>query len=69
MATIVDDGIGREQVARMHAADSTRSQHQSRGTSITQSRLELLSQKTENRVRIEDLYHADGSAAGTKVEV
>lgn len=69
LATVVDDGVGRVQVAKMHAADSTRSQHQSRGTSITQSRLELLSESTEDRVEIEDLYHPDGKAAGTKVSV
>ena len=69
MATIVDDGIGREQVARIHAADTTRSQHPSRGTSITQSRLELLSGGEEERVSIEDLYHPDGQAAGTLVRV
>lgn len=69
LATILDDGVGREQVAKMHAVDSTRAQHQSRGTSITQSRLELLSESTEERVQIEDLYHPDGRAAGTKVSV
>lgn len=69
MATILDDGIGRAQAARMHAADATRRQHQSRGTSITQSRLELLSQNTEEQVCIEDLYHPDGTAAGTRVRV
>lgn len=69
IATIVDDGVGREQVARMHALDTTRSQHQSRGTSITQSRLELLSGTEEERVTIEDLYAQDGKAAGTKVRV
>lgn len=69
LATVTDDGVGREQVARMHAADSTRSQHQSRGTSITQSRLELLADSKEERVKIEDLYRADGSPAGTRVNV
>lgn len=69
VATVTDDGVGREQVARMHAADSTRSQHQSRGTSITQSRLELMAASKEERVKIIDLYHEDGSPAGTKVEV
>jgi hypothetical protein len=53
----------------MHAADATRDHHQSRGTSITQSRLELLSDSKEQRVLIEDLYHEDGKAAGTRVTV
>lgn len=69
VATITDDGVGREQVARMHASDSTRSQHQSRGTSITQSRLELLANSKEERVVIEDLYDAAGAPAGTRVIV
>lgn len=69
LAAVTDDGVGREQIAKMHAADSTRSQHQSRGTSITQSRLELLANSTEERVRIIDLHHPDGTAAGTRVEV
>lgn len=69
IATVTDDGIGREQVAIMHAADATRDHHQSRGTSITQSRLELLSDSKEQRVLIEDLYHEDGKAAGTRVTV
>jgi len=53
----------------MHAADSTRAQHQSRGTSITQSRLELLANSKEERVSIIDLHHPDGTPAGTRVEV
>lgn len=69
LAVISDDGVGREHIAKMQALDSTRSQHQSRGTSITQSRLELLADSGEERVTIEDLYKKDGKPAGTRVSV
>ncbi|MEM9528013.1 MAG: histidine kinase, partial [Bacteroidota bacterium] len=69
LATVTDDGIGREKVREMQAEDHTRPYHQSRGTHITQSRLELLTNDPDNRVLIEDLYYDDGRAAGTKVTV
>ena len=69
IATVTDDGIGRERVAEMQANDVIRPYHQSRGTEITRSRLELLADDSENRVLIEDLYHDDGKAAGTRVTV
>ena len=69
LAIVTDDGIGRERVREMQADDPTRPFHQSRGTSITQSRLELLTNDPENRVLIEDLYAEDGVAAGTRVTV
>ena len=69
IATVIDDGIGRARVREMQDNDVIRPYHQSRGTDITQSRLELLTDDPDNRVLIEDLFHADGSAAGTKVTV
>ncbi len=69
IAVVSDDGIGRERVAEMQANDPTRPFHQSRGTSITQSRLELLTNDPENRVIVDDLKHPDGSAAGTSVTI
>jgi len=69
IATVTDDGIGRERVKEMQRHDVIRPFHQSRGTDITRSRLELLSSDPENRVLIEDLYHEDGRAAGTRVTV
>jgi hypothetical protein len=69
IATVTDDGIGRARVAEMQANDVTRPYHQSRGTEITRSRLELLTDDPENRVLIEDLHHDDGTAAGTRVTV
>lgn len=69
LAVVEDDGVGRKQIAKMQALDSTRTQHQSRGTSITRSRLELLADSGEERVTIEDLYDEKGRAAGTRVSV
>ncbi len=69
IAIVTDDGIGRAKVAEMQANDVTRPYHQSRGTEITRSRLELLTDDPQNRVLIEDLFHEDGTAAGTKVTV
>ncbi|MEM6398333.1 MAG: histidine kinase [Bacteroidota bacterium] len=73
-AVITDDGVGRERVRDMHALDPTRKQHRSRGTEITLRRLNLLQRssspqsKTEP-VTITDLYHKNGDAAGTRVEI
>lgn len=69
IAVVSDDGIGRARVAEMQANDPTRPFHQSRGTSITQSRLELLTNDPENRVVIDDLMNTDGTAAGTSVTI
>ena len=69
LAIVTDDGIGRARVAEMQANDVTRPYHQSRGTEITRSRLELLTDDPGNRVLIEDLFREDGTAAGTKVTV
>ncbi len=69
LATVTDDGIGRAKVAEMQANDVTRPYHQSRGTEITRSRLELLTDDPHNRVRIDDLLHDDGTPAGTRVTV
>ena len=69
LATVTDDGIGRERVARMQAQDPLRPYHQSRGTDITRSRLELLSQDAEDKVEIVDLFGEEGQARGTRVIV
>ncbi len=69
IATVTDDGIGRERVREMQQNDVIRPYHQSRGTDITQSRLELLTNDPHNRVLTEDLYHPDGKPAGTRVTV
>ena len=69
LATVTDDGIGRARVREMQALDPSR-QHQSRGTEITESRLQLLSDtEVKQWVTVTDLYAPSGAAAGTRVEV
>ena len=68
LATVTDNGVGRVAIRKLQAVDTTRAGHESRGTSITQSRLELLGAGGEDRVLIEDLY-SGGAAAGTRVAV
>ena len=69
LATVEDDGIGRVRVREMQKKDGIRPFHQSRGTAITLSRLELMTDDPDNRVTIDDLYHDSGQAAGTRVTV
>ena len=69
LATVTDDGVGRERVAALQALDESRRDHQSRGTEITESRLRLLTRDRQTPVVIEDLYTADGVACGTRVTV
>lgn len=69
LATVTDNGIGRARVAQMQARDPGRAGHQSRGTQITESRLQLLGTTDGDtpRVTIKDLYDSAGRAAGTRV--
>ena len=69
LAIVTDNGVGREKVRERQARDATRVDHQSRGTQITESRLQLLSAAEDDRVEIIDLYDRDGEAAGTQVRV
>ena len=68
LCRIEDNGIGRE-AAEVYKKG--RSQvHRSLGTAINRERLELMHQKINKTVKqeITDLYHPDGSPAGTRVE-
>ena len=69
LALVTDNGVGREKVRERQAKDATRVDHQSRGTQITESRLQLLSGVEDDRVEIVDLYDRFGEAAGTQVRV
>ena len=66
---IDDDGIGREAARRLQI--NSMLQHQSMGLEISRKRLELLNQqyKTNMSVHFTDKQHADGSPAGTRVEL
>lgn len=65
---IQDDGIGRKKAASMKKQRLGGTNHQSKGKQLSENRMELL----RNTYRmasmiINDLYHSDGEAAGTKV--
>ena len=69
LARVTDNGIGRDRVREIQARDPNRHQHKSRGTQITEDRLQLLSDEDREWVTITDLFSADGGACGTRVEV
>lgn len=66
---VEDNGIGR--VAREKLKTDSDIPHISKGVDITRKRLELFNQTRDipATVHIIDLYHDDGSAAGTRVEI
>ena len=67
LCTITDNGIGREAARIMNARRSTA--HNSTGMSLTQKRLEILSEGKGNyAVIIKDLQYEDGTK-GTEVEL
>jgi len=65
---VQDDGIGREQAARLAAGNDKL--HRSMSSQITLERLQLLNRKSRQKdpLRITDLYDAHGQPAGTRVE-
>lgn len=64
-----DNGIGR--VQREKLKEKSQMGHISKGIKITKNRLELLNQIRNHptEIRITDLYHENGQAAGTQVEI
>lgn len=66
---VEDNGIGR--VQREKLKENSQMGHVSKGIKITRNRLELLNQIRNKpaEIRITDLYHDSGDAAGTRVEV
>ncbi|WP_116107471.1 histidine kinase [Lewinella sp. IMCC34191] len=69
LGIVTDNGVGREKVRERQARDANRVDHKSRGTQITESRLQLLSNAERDWVNIIDLYDARGEAIGTQVRV
>lgn len=69
LCTITDDGVGRERAIEIKNASGLAAK--SRGITITNERLGLLSQSADGEfsVRIIDLKDAAGKAAGTQVEL
>jgi tetratricopeptide (TPR) repeat protein/anti-sigma regulatory factor (Ser/Thr protein kinase) len=66
---IMDNGIGREQAARIASKSATK--HKSMGLLITADRIAMIQSDNgnESAVIINDLVHSDGSAAGTEVRI
>lgn len=66
---VEDNGIGR--VQREKLKEKSKISHVSKGIKITKNRLELLNQIRNKpaEIRITDLYHDTGEAAGTRVEL
>jgi tetratricopeptide (TPR) repeat protein len=66
---IRDNGIGREHAARIASKSATK--HKSLGLLITADRITMIHNDNgnESAVNINDLVHADGSAAGTEVQI
>lgn len=70
--TVEDNGIGRTKALAQQQNDPNRQNYRSRGTQITEKRLELLrrTKKQEVSVRTIDLYdESTGVATGTRVEI
>lgn len=63
---IEDNGIGREAARKLKEA-SVLQQQKSMGMDITQQRLKALGRVKGYALQIEDLYHSDGTASGTRV--
>ncbi len=72
MCTIEDNGIGRDKAREMQLRDGYHLNHKSRGTNITEKRLELLHSGREDKfsVKVHDLKDPlSNEALGTRVEI
>lgn len=66
MVTVVDNGIGREAAAKQKEKYA---KHKSFATQIMRDRIDIINYYNEKKLKflIEDLFHNNGIAAGTKV--
>ena len=71
LCTVTDNGIGRVEATRIRQSDPLHGQHKSRGTSITEKRLQVFHNSDEGVfVKTIDLFDPQtGQAAGTRVEL
>ncbi len=72
LCTVEDNGIGRERARQMQLNDARYQNHRSRGTSITEQRLQLLYSSRQKRVFVETIDLKDpenGLPLGTRVEI
>ncbi len=67
ICTIEDNGIGRE-AAQAYARNGV---HTGKGVGVSAERVEVLNRQygTNNKLKIIDLQHSNGQAAGTRVEI
>jgi hypothetical protein len=68
LCTVEDNGIGREASAK---SNQQKASHQSKGVSITQSRIGLhsLLNDEETTIQITDKKNDKGEATGTRVDI
>lgn len=71
LCIVEDNGIGRERAKQMQAEDIRYSNHKSRGTSITEKRLNILAQTHYQGISVKtvDLKDAKGIGVGTRIEI
>jgi tetratricopeptide (TPR) repeat protein len=72
LCTVKDNGIGREAVRRLQEQDGYHNKHKSKGTMITEKRLEILNKSKNRNVLVQtiDLYDPQTNApSGTQVEI
>ena len=71
LCSIEDNGLGRNRVREIQERENYQANHRSKGALITQDRLNLLGESTEGRMKIKyvDMFHEDGTARGTRVEI
>lgn len=72
LCVVEDNGIGREQARIFQQRDMRYQNHKSRGTNITEQRLQMLHNAKDNRVFVNTIDLKDektGTALGTRVEI
>ena len=71
LCVVEDNGIGIKAAKALQEQDVRYANHKSKGTSITQQRLKILQQYHASKIDVKtiDLYHEDGIAAGTRIEI
>ena len=70
LCIVEDDGVGRKEARRIQSEDPSFKNHRSRGTIITQDRLNVLfKNKGKDFVEIIDLTDDNGKGTGTRVEI
>jgi two-component system LytT family sensor kinase len=72
LCTVEDNGIGRKKVQELQSQDVRYQSHRSRGTSITEKRLQILMQSKGIDIHVNTIDLVDeknGKALGTRVEI